>query len=48
VTITEYIFVDVSCTEFYSNQTKNAATMGKMSLTPLSKVWLSLHRFSAN
>jgi len=22
--------------------------MGKMSLTPLSKVWFSLHRFSAN
>ena len=27
---------------------KNIKNMGKMSLTPLSKVWLLLHRFSEN
>jgi hypothetical protein len=46
---TLYTFlVYISCTEFCPNLSKAAGDRGKVSLTLLSRAWLSLHRISQN
>jgi hypothetical protein len=48
ITIMQQIVVNIFFAEFYPNRTKNVENTGKISLMPLSKVRLSLHRFSQN
>lgn len=48
LTVTQYISVDICCPKFYPNRTQNVDSTGKISFTPLSTAWLSLHRFSRN
>lgn len=46
--LTSNQFLDYFCTEFYNSSSKLVKSKEIISLKPLRKVWLSMHRFSRN
>ena len=48
VTVNQYSFVDIFCTQTYPDHLKNVENMDRISFHPLSDFWLAMYWFSQN